>query len=244
MNASAGKPDVPGTLSDEIRAGILRRVIQVILATLIQAALLFVSAGRFDWALGWGFIGLNAAGAIVIASVVYRLDPSLIAERGRSSGGTKGWDKILGTFVGLPAMLAVPIVAGLDLRFAWSSPSPLWVHLGGIAVWIFGYGLITWAMGSNRYFSTAVRIQTDRDHQVQRGGPYRFLRHPGYLGTIVALAATPVLLGRWWTLVPAAVLVAVLLIRTALEDRMLLAELPGYQDYAMAVRCRLIPGIW
>ena len=76
------------------------------------------------------------------------------------------------------------------------------------------------------------------------GGPYRFVRHPGYLGTIVASLATPFLLGSWWALIPSAALAALFVLRTALEDRTLQAELPGYADFTRQTCYCLLPGVW
>jgi protein-S-isoprenylcysteine O-methyltransferase Ste14 len=99
-------------------------------------------------------------------------------------------------------------------------------------------------MLANAYFSTAVRIQTDRDQTVCRSGPYRYVRHPGYLGFILQSIGTPLLLGSLWALIPGLAAVALMVVRTILEDRMLQAELAGYSDLVQAVRYRLVPGIW
>jgi protein-S-isoprenylcysteine O-methyltransferase Ste14 len=107
-----------------------------------------------------------------------------------------------------------------------------------------GLGLGGWAMLANAYFSTAVRIQSDRGQTVCRSGPYRFVRHPGYVGFMLQSLGTPLLLGSSWALIPGITAVALMAIRTSWEDRMLQAELPGYPDYAQQVRYRLVPGIW
>ena len=99
-------------------------------------------------------------------------------------------------------------------------------------------------MNANRFFSSVVRIQTDRGHSVQTGGPYALIRHPGYAGALLYDLAAPLLLGSWWGLIPAAVTVALVILRTRLEDRKLQTELDGYAEYAARVRYRLVPGIW
>lgn len=171
--------------------------------------------------------------------------PELIAERGGSSQneGIKAWDKVLmplGVIVGVIML----IVAGLDKRFEWSPELPLWLHVTGFALTALGYSLGTWATGVNRFFSAVVRIQRDRGHTVVSSGPYRYIRHPGYAGSAVSSFATPLLLGSLWALIPAALAVCHLIIRTVLEDRTLQAELKGYPDYAADVRFRLLPGVW
>jgi protein-S-isoprenylcysteine O-methyltransferase Ste14 len=141
-------------------------------------------------------------------------------------------------------MLAEWIVGGLDVRFHGAGLMITSVHLAGQIATCAGYGLFLWAMASNAYFTNVVRIQTDRGHQVQSGGPYRWVRHPGYSGTILAMLATPFLLGSGWALVPAVCSTGLFFLRTALEDRTLRAELPGYEEFTRRTRFRIIPGIW
>jgi protein-S-isoprenylcysteine O-methyltransferase Ste14 len=99
-------------------------------------------------------------------------------------------------------------------------------------------------MASNRFFSSVVRIQTDRGHTVATGGPYRFVRHPGYVGMMVSALGTTILLGSLWAFIPATLLIGLIIFRTALEDRTLQNELEGYKEYAARVRYRLLPGVW
>jgi protein-S-isoprenylcysteine O-methyltransferase Ste14 len=109
---------------------------------------------------------------------------------------------------------------------------------------MLGAALIVWAMRSNRFFSSVVRIQKDRGHTVVEGGPYRFIRHPGYAGMSAFILATPLILGSYWAFAPAAATAAVTVLRTAMEDWTLHNELDGYGDYARRVRYRLLPAIW
>jgi protein-S-isoprenylcysteine O-methyltransferase Ste14 len=104
--------------------------------------------------------------------------------------------------------------------------------------------LLTWSMAANAFFAQTVRIQEDRGHTVATGGPYRYVRHPGYVGGILFQVATPLILGSVWALIPAGLTVCLTIIRTALEDRTLLEELDGYKEYAGRVRYRLLPGVW
>jgi len=101
-----------------------------------------------------------------------------------------------------------------------------------------------WAMWTNRFFSSVVRIQTDRGHHVVQGGPYRLIRHPGYVGAILSVLSTAVVLGSLWSLIPAGLTTVLVSVRTALEDATLQRELPGYAEYASKVRYRLLPGVW
>jgi len=172
------------------------------------------------------------------------LPPEVIVERGQSrKEDIKGWDKVVSALIAVPA-LGVPIVAGLDERLGWSPQLTLAVHLIGLVFIALGQGLFTWGMVSNKFFSTVVRIQEERDHTVASGGPYRYVRHPGYVGYIVALFATALALGSLWALIPAGLTMCLFVVRTALEDRTLREELTGYAEYAQRVRHRLVPGVW
>jgi protein-S-isoprenylcysteine O-methyltransferase Ste14 len=171
--------------------------------------------------------------------------PDLLAERARfrQHEDTKSWDKWLSPSVGLGGGL-IPLVAGLDALFDWSHTFSLPVKILALAIIIAGYALGSYALIENRFFSGVVRIQTDRDHHVVSSGPYRWLRHPGYAGALLAYLATPLFLDSWWAFLPAVLLAILLVIRTSLEDNVLQDELAGYSDYARRVRYRLLPGVW
>jgi protein-S-isoprenylcysteine O-methyltransferase Ste14 len=222
---------------------VARRFAQIGVLILVYALLLFGSAGQLDWAAGWAYIGIYVAFIALNAILLLPGRRELIAERGRVAPNTERWDRVLAALYTLlgPAIL---VVGGLDQRFGWTEPFPLVVPVVAAIVMALGYGLFSWAMVSNPFFSTVVRIQTDRGHTVATGGPYRFVRHPGYAGALALTLATPFLLGSWPALIPAAALMTILIVRTILEDRTLRRELPGYVDYTGRVRYRLLPGIW
>ena len=144
----------------------------------------------------------------------------------------------------LSVSFAMVIVAGLDHRVGWSPALPLWLIAPGFILIALGYAFAAWALAENRFFSSVVRIQVDRGHVVCDTGPYGFVRHPGYAGNLLALPGIVLALSSMWALIPAAVALIIAVIRTALEDRTLQEELPGYRDYAQRVRYRLIPGIY
>ena len=226
-----------------IAAGIAMRAGTIALFMVMQAALLFGGAGRLDWPWAWVYIGVSLATLAVGGAIMLRTSPETIAERGRP-GGTRGWDKVVTGVWLVAAFLALPLVAGLDARLGWTHALSAGWHVAGAVVLAVGYGLSIWAMRTNAYFSTAVRIQSERGHAVCSSGPYRYVRHPGYVGYALQYLAMPFLLGSLWALLPWLAATISMVIRTALEDRMLHAELPGYQEYAQQVRYRLIPGIW
>jgi protein-S-isoprenylcysteine O-methyltransferase Ste14 len=140
--------------------------------------------------------------------------------------------------------MAVWITAGLDDRFHWSGSMPVLALLAGVVLAMLGAALIAWAIRSNQFFSSVVRIQKDRGHSVVESGPYRFVRHPGYAGMAAFTLATPMILNSYWAFAPAAATSAVIVLRTVLEGMTLKNELDGYADYACRVRYRWFPAIW
>lgn len=221
---------------------VLRFAIFVLLTPLV----LFGSAGRLDWMMGWVYVGLVIIFALASRLVVLRISPDLLAERARSLEATdaKAWDKRLVPLVALFGPLAILIVAGLDQRNGWSPPVTFPAQLIALAVIVLGYLFGTWAMAVNRFFSGVVRIQKDRNHVAITTGPYRFVRHPAYASSMVVNLAVPIMLSSLWALVPGVLTSLLMIVRTALEDKTLQAELPGYADYARRTRYRLLPGVW
>jgi protein-S-isoprenylcysteine O-methyltransferase Ste14 len=170
----------------------------------------------------------------------------MLRERARFTAceGTKSWDRLLVPIVGFYGPVAIMIVAGLGHRLAWSTVIPPLGQVLAALVIAIGYGLAVWAMAVNRYFSSVARIQSDRGQEVVTTGPYKIVRHPSYAGAILASLALPVMLDAVWALIPGLALVIALVVRTALEDRMLREELDGYERYAGRTRHRLVPGLW
>jgi protein-S-isoprenylcysteine O-methyltransferase Ste14 len=136
------------------------------------------------------------------------------------------------------------ILAGLDQRYGWTGGFPVAVQIASWVVCALSYGLLIWAMASNTFFSQVVRIQIDRGHTVSTQGPYRYVRHPGYIGMIFFKLGMAILLTSWWALAASGLCVLIILLRTALEDKTLQNELIGYKNYTREVRYRLLPGVW
>lgn len=222
------------------------RVYRIFLASalgLVQAVVLFASAGTFNWLQAWVYSGLFAAIMVVAGIVMFKVNPKLVGHRGRIKSGTKRFDKIFYAIF-LPMFLAMLVIAGLDaVRFRWSA-MPGSLGIVGIAVGVLAYTMVLWAMAVNAHFENTVRIQKERGHQVCTAGPYQYVRHPGYVGMIFMYTGIPLILGSWWALVPAFLIVVLVIIRTALEDLTLHKELPGYTEYAKSTRFRLLPHVW
>ncbi len=211
---------------------------------LVLASILGLVSGRADWSRAWCYVAFTIGFQVVTGIVLHRVSPDLLVERSRLQKGTKSWDKILAPAVGILGPLAIWIVAAWDVRAHWPPVVSIWWSAAAFVVSSLGFLLTFWAMVTNRFFSATVRIQTERNHVLIDGGPYRHVRHPGYSGAIAFTVASPVALGSWFALIPAALTAAVLVFRTALEDQTLRAELAGYQEYTCRVRNRLLPGLW
>lgn len=213
---------------------------------LFPVALLW-PAGTWRWWEAWAVVGIWVAFAVAATAFLWRHDPALLAERMKGSPaqvGQKRWDVVVMLLI-LPAGLGIFVVPGLDvMRFRWSEPLPVWVELLAMAAHVPSLLLIGWVMRENTHLSRVVRIAEERGHEVITTGPYALVRHPMYTAVIVLVFALPAALGSRLALVPAALMAALMAVRTWLEDRTLHAELPGYPDYARETRYRLVPGVW
>jgi protein-S-isoprenylcysteine O-methyltransferase Ste14 len=204
----------------------------------LVALLLFGCAGRFDIPSFWAYLFVCTVSFLVAAFI---LDPELLQERMRPGGQPLKYRYY--------ALLLPPMVhwciAGLDVgRFHWSDSVPLIFQIVGLAIFASALALIVWAMRTNRFFSSIIRLQEDRGHELVTGGPYRWVRHPGYIAGLLFCLSSGFALGSWLALVPAVACVPLLLNRTVAEDRFLKNNLRGYSAYANEVRYRLLPGIW
>jgi protein-S-isoprenylcysteine O-methyltransferase Ste14 len=223
-----------------------RQWIRLILVYLFVPLVLLVCGGDFRWWQAWVYSLLFIAAGVGGRILGERRHPGLTAERQSSESiqGAPAWDKVLSPLMALSISFPLVIVAGLDHRFGWSPIFPLWLNVLGFFLIALGYTFAAWAFIENRFFSSVVRIQTNRGHMVCDSGPYRIVRHPGYAGNILPLLGIVLALSSLWTIIPAAAALLIAVIRTALEDQTLQEELPGYQEYARRVRYRLFPGIY
>ena len=219
-----------------------KRIVQVLATLAVAVMVVFVAAGKLNYLWGWVYLGVSLLSLILGAGYVLKHNPQAINERGRPAEGQKGWDKIL-MILYLPLFILVYVISGLDARFAWSAV-PLWLHLVGVVFTLAGSALTYGAMAHNKFLSMYVQVAQERGHRVATEGPYRHLRHPMYLSLVLSWPALALLLGSYWALLPGSLASALIIIRTLLEDRTLIKELPGYADYARQVRYRLLPGIW
>lgn len=221
-------------------------IVRMIIFTGIVPLALFLAAGRLDWWMGWVYVVIATVITIMSRYLMVRRNPDLLEERVKALGreDTKSWDKLIVLIVAILGPLAQIIIAGLDMRYDWSPSFLPTVELVGVAVMLAGYLFASWAMLVNAFYSSVVRIQSDRDQVVITAGPYRFMRHPSYIGMVIGIIGASLVLSSLWSLIPVAVVTIALVIRTVLEDATLHAELAGYQEYAQQTRYRWIPGVW
>jgi len=216
-------------------------------AAYLVVPLVLVVAGRDPgWWQAWAFSLVVQVAGIGGRAWAERRHPGLMADRMRFGRGqsVKPWDRVLAPLMAFSVLYLLVIVGALDHRLGWTRPLPTWANVVGLFLCTIGYGFATWALVENRFFTSTVRIQTERGHEVCDTGPYRFVRHPGYAGSLLAAVGIPLALDSLWTFVATVVALAVSFARTTLEDRTLMEELPGYREYARRVPYRLFPGLW
>jgi protein-S-isoprenylcysteine O-methyltransferase Ste14 len=233
--------DLSQDVSSDIKMRALKGIAKTAAPSLAIIILLFASAGRLDWTMAWVYAGLSLIGVVAGALAA---GPSLLAERSGVGQGAQALDVIMAIIMAWLGPVATGLVAGFDFRYGWRPDVPSLVQGVGALAAVLGYAVVLWAMASNRFFSGVVRIQAERGHTVVSHGPYAVVRHPGYVGVILAALGAPLMLGSAWAMIPAVATIGVIVIRTAYEDRTLMRDLAGYEAYARRVRYRLLPGVW
>jgi len=220
----------------------IRAIVITVALFLLLAGCLFGAAGQFSWPMAWAVLGIYFISKV--AGLAF-LDPELIRERAAPGPGVDRGDVVIATLGYLGLYPGTFITAGLDaIRFGPAVPIPQSIQVTAFIVFAFGYGFAFWAVLSNPFFATFVRIQDDRDHSVVSSGAYALVRHPGYAGALLAHLALPFALGSIWAVVPAVVGTVFFVARTSREDRILQDSLAGYREYQARVRWRLLPGVW
>ncbi len=212
-------------------------------AIVFLITLLIILAGRLNYWQAWlfGFICLLV---VIGISFLFGKNFKEIQDRMKSGPGTKWWDILFWLIYG-PMNLAIPVIAGLDAgRFHWSPAYSSYLYLIAYLVFIVSALFHIWAIRSNKFYASTVRIQHEREQTVISDGPYRYVRHPGYLGIILMVSSMALALGSLWALIPAILVGVLLFVRTALEDRTLQKEFIGYREYCQKVKFRILPGIW
>ena len=218
-------------------------LIKHFLGTLLFFSIIFISAGRIVYWQGLFYVMIGLIMGVLNYTVL-RIDDELLAERSKPGEGTKKWDKAI-LLLTLLVTISMYVIAGLDSgRYHWSPKFPLSLGLLGGFLTISGQLLFLVAQKQNKFFSSTVRIQTDREHIVCETGLYKVVRHPAYMGSIVQALGFPLLFGSLWSILPISILIILFITRTFLEDKTLKNELIGYPEYATKTRYKIIPFIW
>lgn len=223
---------------------IAKLIVRFVLGLVFIGAIFFSTAGTFNWPEAWIYLVIQFGWAVVLSVWLWRHDIELLKDRLKfMKKSAKGWDKIL-TIVSLPFYAAYMVIPGFDaVRYQWSRV-PAGAKVICFLLVSASFVWISWIMKENTFLSRFVEIQEERGHKVITTGPYKFVRHPMYIGAAILLLALPVALGSLYAIIPAAVTVIFTIIRTFLEDKTLHRELEGYAEYAQRTKYRLLPGIW
>jgi protein-S-isoprenylcysteine O-methyltransferase Ste14 len=222
---------------------LLLNLVMTLILSVFAAGVISGLAGHWDLWNVWAYAGILLVLWSLQTLVLYRKSPDLLKERVKPPpGGRVRWTSARASLVGF---ILQWITAGLDQRFHWSDVVPPAGMVAGLVVFAIGWGLMTWSVLVNPFFSPVTRIQAEREQWVISAGPYRIVRHPGYAGTLLFVVAGGVALNSLVSIIPIVVIVLPITVyQTMVEDQMLRDELAGYADYAAKVRYRLIPGVW
>lgn len=236
-------PDDPrDTEAPQVGRLLVAGALRFVLGMPVIAALIFAPAGTLRWPAGWRLFAVFVLCAIANVAILLACNPDVVAARMRPRRNARPRHLFVAVIIGAASLGAIP-AAGLEVRYGGLDSWPAWPVLLGLALFVAGDAIFVWAAAVNRFFTMEVAVQA-AGHQVVAEGPYRFVRHPGYVGFSLMFAGVPLILASAWALVPGAISVIGLIGRTALEDVMLQRELPGYAQYAVRVRYRLLPGLW
>ena len=224
-----------------LKSKLMRRAFIGLLST---PGILFISAGSLKFWQGWAFLALMLPLGVGAGIYFYRLDPKLL-ERRLLTREKVGAQKIIIKLV--RALLVFSLcLSGLDYRFGWSraflGPVPLWLTLLSLAAVLGCYLLMIWVISVNRFAASVIQVEAGQ--AVVSTGPYRVVRHPMYLVASVMFLFLPLALGSYFALPAFAVLIPLLVLRLLNEEKVLGRELPGYAEYCLRTRFRLIPLVW
>jgi protein-S-isoprenylcysteine O-methyltransferase Ste14 len=211
---------------------------------IITGLVFFLASGEINILRAWIYIGIYTIGGLIIGIMLMKKSPRLLNDRGKMQEGTKQFDKYIILTYFLFAIVITPFVAGIDRRFNLIELLPSFYLYIGIILYIFSTIFSIWPMLHNPFFEGTIRIQKEKNHNVINTGPYKIVRHPGYLGMLLGSTSLPLALGSILAFIPLVIMIVLIIIRTYYEDTTLQNELIGYAEYSKEVKYRLIPFIW
>ncbi|NLA16365.1 MAG: isoprenylcysteine carboxylmethyltransferase family protein [Bacteroidales bacterium] len=231
-----------------MREALTKPVIRTFLAPIrwinITSLVFFLASGAINNVRAWMYVAVYVVGGLIVGVILIKRTPKLLHDRVKMQEGTKQFDKYIILTYFLFAIIITPLIAGIDQRCNLSATMPFYYLYVGIILYIISAIFSTWPMLHNPFFEGAVRIQKDKNHTLINTGPYRIVRHPGYLGMFLGSVSLPLALGSVLALIPLFVLIVLIIVRTYYEDTTLQKELAVYSEYCKDVRYRLIPFIW
>jgi protein-S-isoprenylcysteine O-methyltransferase Ste14 len=210
---------------------------------IVTGVVFFLSSGTLNNPRAWIYFGVYFCGSLIFSFILLKKSPELLNSRGKVQEGTKSLDKYLIFSYFFLAIIVTPLTAGLDVRYNLFTIQFQYIYLA-IVLYILSAAFSLWPMLHNQFFEGTVRIQNDRMQKVIKTGPYKFVRHPGYIGMLFGSFPLPFAFGSSLSLIPVLIMVIIVFVRTFYEDRTLQKELPGYSDYCKEVKYRLIPFLW
>lgn len=211
---------------------------------IVTGLVYFLASGEIGILRAWIYIGIYVLGGLIIGIMLLKKSPKLLNDRGKMQEGTKQFDKYMILTYFLFAIVITPFVAGIDRRFNLIEILPFFNLYIGIVLYIFSAIFSIWPMLHNPFFEGTIRIQKDKNHHVINTGPYKIVRHPGYLGMLLGSISLPLALGSLLAFIPLFLMIILIFVRTYYEDATLQKELTGYLEYCKEVKYRLIPFIW
>ena len=228
---------------DPTKRGVIRQLSGILMQRIIGFVLFIAAAGTITDLRGNIYFAAYFTSAVVACAMMYHGHQQTVAARQQKHQNTAGWDKVLLPVLVFLLFFGIYLVAGFGVRFRWARLSDVWLYTG-YGLFVASYVLSLWPVLENRHFESTVRLQEDRGHTVVSTGPYRFVRHPGYLGGILGATGVALVFGTLPVAITAVVVIVIFVVRTHLEDSLLKRELNGYPAYANQVKYRLLPFVW
>ena len=218
---------------------LISALVKFLIGLLLVGLLIFLPAGTVAYSGGILFLCLLFIPMLIMGVVMMICARDLLRKRldaKEKQAAQKGVQSLSGL-----VFIAGFVLAGLDFRFGWSQ-MPLPVTVTASVIFLIGYGLYAEVMRENAYLSRTVKVEEGQT--VVSTGLYGIVRHPMYLASILMFLSIPLVMGSWYALIPFALYPLLMVVRIKDEEKLLTAELEGYEEYKKKVKYRLIPLIW
>jgi protein-S-isoprenylcysteine O-methyltransferase Ste14 len=210
-----------------------------LMALFALSAMFFIPAGTLAYWNAWLYLGIIFIPMAFVMIYLLKNNPELLERRMRFRERQATQKRVIG--FSWIIFLLVYLIPGFDYRFGWSDV-PLWVVLIAAVLVLLGYATVFWVFRENSYASRVIEVA--QEQQVIDSGPYALVRHPMYVGSILVYTFSPLVLGSWWAMIPAVLIIPALIARIKNEEAVLRNDLPGYAAYCQKVRYRMLPGVW